>query len=246
MGAEDCVEGMAKLRRKVQGVSLVELLVGLAIGLFLLAGALSLFSQQSKTAMSVTLEAQLNRNLRQAADFLEQDLRRAGAWENAVAGAPSATRAPIANPHSTLTATASSIEYSYGQDNARQQPSGLNLANTDEQFGVRLNNGTLEAAVGQGRWQPLTDTRAVEITRFVVMPRVTSASASDACRKTCCEAVLLPTCPQVNAPQGCPKVQRVAYDIEIGGRSRRDPRLARVLNSQVQVRNELIVGMCPA
>lgn len=232
-------------RRPAHGVSLVELLVGLAIGLFLLAGALSLFGAQTRNAKTVLLEQQLNRNLRQALDYMTQDLRRAGAWENAIAGAPGPTGLPVANPHASLSASTTSISYSYGQDTARRQPSGLNLANTDEQFGIRLNNGALETAVGQNQWQALTDAEAVEVTRLTVTPRVETVAAGDVCRKLCCEAIQLPRCPQVNAPQGCPKVQRWTFGIEIDGRSRRDTTLTRSIRSDVQVRNELIVGSCP-
>jgi type IV pilus assembly protein PilW len=236
---------MMNPRRPARGVSLVELLVGLAIGLFLLAGALSLFGAQTRNAKTVILEQQLNRNLRQALDYITQDVRRAGSWENAIAGAPGPNASPLVNPHSGLSSSATTISYSYGQDTARRQPSGLNLANADEQFGVRLNNGALEAAVGQNQWQALTDAEAVEVTRFAVNPRVETLAAGDVCRKICCDAILLPRCPQVNAPQGCPKVQRWTFGIEIDGRSRRDSTLTRSVRSDIQVRNELIVGSCP-
>lgn len=228
------------------GVSLVELLVGLAIGLFLLAGGLSLFANQSQRSVQVLLETQLNRNLRQAMDFITQDLRRAGAWENALAAAPSPNATPVMNPHAALSSTAASIDYSYGQDTARGQPSSLNLSNVDEQFGLRLNAGVLESAVGQGQWQALTDLASVEVTRLSVVPRSQTIPAGDACRKLCCDAVMLPRCPQINAPQGCPKLQRWSFEIEIDGQSRRDPTLTRRLQGQVQVRNELLVGACPA
>ena len=232
---------------RLRGVSLVELLVGVAIGLFVLAGALSLFANQSQATTQVMLEAQLNRNLRQAMDFITQDVRRAGAWENAVAGSPSKPDAPVlANPHAFLSSTTSSITYGYGQDTARGQPSGLNLANVDEQFGVRLNNSVIESAQVQGQWQALTDARAVEVTRLSVVPRVETVAANDSCRKRCCDAILLPACPTVNAPDGCPRVQRWAFEIEIEGRSRRDPTMSRVLRGRVQVRNELLSGRCPA
>lgn len=239
--------GMFEHPRPERGVSLVELLVGLAIGLFLLAGALSLFATQSQATAQTLLEAQLNRNLRQAMDFITQDVRRSGAWENAIAGSPSSASTTVAvNPHAALSATASSIDYSYGQDIARGQPSGFNLGNVDEQFGVRLNAGVIEAEQAQGQWQALTDTRSVEITRLSVVPSVQTVLAGDACRKRCCEAVAAPACPTINAPDGCPRIQRWAFEVTIDGRSRRDPSLTRTLTAQVQVRNELLLGRCPS
>lgn len=239
--------GVAKRARLERGVSLVELLVGLAIGLFLLAGALSLFATQSQATAQTLLEAQLNRNLRQAMDFITQDVRRSGAWENAIAGSPSSTSTAVAvNPHASLSSTASSIDYSYGQDITRGQPSGFNLANVDEQFGVRLNAGVIEAEQSQGQWQALTDTRSVEITRLSVVPRVQTVQAADACRKRCCAAVAAPACPTVNAPDGCPRIERWAFEVAIDGRSRRDPNLTRTLTAQIQVRNELLLGRCPS
>ena len=229
------------------GISLVELLVGLAIGLFLLTGALSLFSSQSRATSQALLEAQLNRNLRLAVDFITQDLRRAGAWENAIGGAPSsADAAALLNPHLAISASGSSIAYSYGRDVARGQPAGLNALNTDEQFGVRLNAGVIEVAQGQGAWQPLTDAKAVEVTALTVAPKLQVTSGADTCRKVCCEAVAAPACPSVNAPDGCPRVQRWSFDIAVSARARRDPAMTRTLRTQVQVRNELLSGRCPA
>lgn len=225
----------------------MELLVGLAIGLFLMTGALSLFSTQSKATLQALLEAQLQRNLRQAMEFMTQDLRRAGAWENALAGVPTQPQSMVlVNPHASLSATSSSIAYGYGQDTARGQTSGLNLVNVDEQFGVRLSNGIIEAAQGQNQWLPLTDGKAVEVTRLTLTPRLQTVLASDTCRKRCCDAISIPACPVINAPNGCPRVERWAFDIQIDGRSRKDPTLTRSLRGEVQVRNEWLVGRCPA
>ena len=226
------------------GLSMVELLVGLAIGLFILAGGLSLFASQSRFSVETSLEAQVQRNLRQALDFATQDLRRAGAWENAQAGAPATLSGHTPNPHASLLASNNELSYSYGQDRAMGRTSSFNQANSDEQFGLRLRDGVLESAQGSGLWQALTDSRAVKITGFTVTPTASTVDARDVCAAVCCDQINA-NCSAVNAPQGCPKVQRWTIDLTIEGESRRDPSIRRRVDGRVQVRNEFLSGRCP-
>lgn len=231
-------------RKSACGLSMVELLVGLAIGLFILAGGLSLFASQSRFSVETALEAQVQRNLRQALDFATQDLRRAGAWENALAGAPAALSGHTPNPHASLLASNNELSYSYGQDRATGRTTGFNQANTDEQFGLRLRDGVLESAQGSGLWQALTDSRTVKVTTFTVTPTASTVDARDVCAAACCDQISS-SCAAVNAPQGCPKVQRWSVELVVEGESRRDPSIKRRVEGRVQARNEFLSGRCP-
>lgn len=65
---------------RASGFSLVELLVALAIGLFLLAGALTIFQQTRTQYRSIEAVSRLQESARYAMSVLENDLRLAGYW----------------------------------------------------------------------------------------------------------------------------------------------------------------------
>jgi type IV pilus assembly protein PilW len=62
------------------GFSLVELLVALAIGIFLLAGALTIFQQTRTQYRSIEAVSRLQESARYAMSVIENDLRLAGYW----------------------------------------------------------------------------------------------------------------------------------------------------------------------
>ena len=71
-------------RRGQRGLSLVELLVGLALGLLVVAGGAALLARQHlREHRALLLEARLMQDLRTAADLVARDLRRAGYWGDA-------------------------------------------------------------------------------------------------------------------------------------------------------------------
>ena len=69
--------------RGQRGLSIVELLIGLAIGLFIVGGAIKLFVDNLTNNRRLLLETRVNQDLRAAADLIARDLRRAGYWRNA-------------------------------------------------------------------------------------------------------------------------------------------------------------------
>ena len=65
--------------RSQRGFTLVELLVGLALGLLVVAAGVLLLAQQLRaTSAPLLVEARLMQDLRTAADLVARDLRRAG------------------------------------------------------------------------------------------------------------------------------------------------------------------------
>jgi prepilin peptidase dependent protein B len=66
------------MRRQQQGLSLVELMVGIAIGLVIVAAALFALTHHLRANRSLLVEARLAQDLRTAADLITRDLRRAG------------------------------------------------------------------------------------------------------------------------------------------------------------------------
>ncbi len=156
-------------RRAQRGLSLVELMVGIAIGLVVVAGATLVASSQISDTRRLLLETQLQQDLRAAADIITRELRRAGsnAYSNQALDAvwlptnPNLTGA--SNPYATLgygsmSGTPSdAIDYSY-----------YRTSGATGNFGFKLASGTIEFNLDGTGWQALTDARVLRVTAFTV------------------------------------------------------------------------------
>jgi len=231
-------------RHLSQGMSIVELLVGVAIGLFILAGASALFVGNVTNSRRLLLESRINQDLRATMDLITRDLRRGAYWGNSLAGtlATGSTSVTQPNPYAAVIASASTtsgqILYSYSRDTAED-----NALDSTEVFGFRLTNGAIQMCFGGSssttctNWQTLTNTDIVTITAFAITPTETSIDIRAACAKPCTDTLLAPS---------CPRVQVRSYNIALTGTSTTDSAVTRTLRSQVRVRNEAMAGSCPA
>jgi type IV pilus assembly protein PilW len=214
-----------------RGLSLVELLVGVALGLFLVAGASTLFVSHLNNGRRLLLEARLNQDLRATADVITRDLRRAGYWGNALQGtvATGAGSTTVVNPYRTVTPNvgASTIAYNFSRDVAEN-----NALDTNEQFGFDLTNGVIRMTIN-GVAQAISDPDTLTITAFTIAPTETAVDIRDSCAKTCTGG-------------GCPTITVRQYLLTLNGRATRDPAVTRTLQTRVRVRNDLFSGTCPA
>ena len=107
-------------QRAQRGLSIVELLVGVAVGLFIVAGSTKLFVDYLSNNRGLLLETRINQDLRAAADLVARDLRRASYWRNAEAGLSSTLGVPaVDNPYKAVNYDGGSgvLTYSYAKDN---------------------------------------------------------------------------------------------------------------------------------
>jgi type II secretory pathway component PulJ len=209
-------------RRIQRGLSIVELMVGIAVGLFVVAGASLVTSSQLSDNRRMLVETQVQQDLRAAADIITRELRRAGYFGNdAARGVWYPTAGPIArNPRGTATptvATASTTMFQYNR------PGNFN------DFGFRLNSGVIQTQINTGVWQDLTDSRTVVVTAFEIEPRFIQSTELP-CRKACADGTA-----------SCwPKVSRREFHLTIQARSASDARVVRALESRVRLRNDLV------
>lgn len=217
-----------------RGLSIMELLIGIAVGMVVISGAAMLFARNLAGSKLLLAESRLNEDLRNAADLLTRDLRRAGYWGNAIKGTQAIGAGAIttANPYSEGTASAQQVDYRFSRE--------VDVADNDtldddkEQFGFRLHDKAIQMQVGKDNWSDITDKTSVEITTFTVTPTVTSISLGDACPNVC-----LPGEPN------CPFATVRNYAVVLHGVSVRDSSLQRTLRSTVRVRNDQVSGTCP-
>lgn len=228
-------------RRVERGLSIVETMVGITIGLIIVAGAAILVSGQLTDSRRLLTETQLQQDLRAAADIIARDLRRAGYWDLARAAAWQPGAPVIENPYfATLAPTSGAndeVTYEYrrtGSDNNF----GFQLATENNAAGNPT--GVLKTRLGVN-WQPLTDFNTIDVTAFTV-----TAQASPA---TPVKVPCLNLC--IDGTQDCwPEVVVHDYTIEISARGVADPAIQRSIRASVRLRNDQVkfngANYCPA
>ena len=226
---------MTRLPRTHAGFTLVELLIGMAIGLFIVAAGAGLMTSNLRENRNLLIESRLMQDLRTAGDMISRDLRRAGYWAAANAGVRSDGAGPVlANPYVEVTpgsATADNVSFRFSRDTAEN-----NVVDSNEQFGFRLRSGAIELQLGAGNWQALTDANTLIVTEFSVTPTVEDVSLASFCATPCPAGSS--TCP--------PRQQVRSLAVVVSARAAADAKVTRSVRSQVRLRNDTLVGACPA
>ncbi len=221
--------------RRQRGLSLVELMVGITVGLIVVAAASLLLSTQLVENRRLVAEAQVQQDLRATADIIARELRRSGAlgpdvevsrrvWSPGSAGEPlpnwqAATLSPAAS-----SAGATTVRFDYiPLDDGVTGPTGG--------FGYRLDTarGVIETNLVAGGWQDLTDPASVEIIEFSV-DRLGDTAIRIPCTKPC---------PPPASDSSCwPTVNVRELEVRITARSRTLPEVERTHTSRVRLRND--------
>jgi prepilin peptidase dependent protein B len=219
-----------------RGLTVVELLVGVAIGLLVVVGAIKLAVDHLTDSRRVLVETRLSQDLRSAADIVARDVRRSGYWQGALSGVvyPAAS-----NPYRTVTpmaGSASSITYFYSRDTTENNVVNTTSGQPNETFGFRLLNGALESQTDAGTWQQLTDPSTAQITSFNIVPAHQELSLGQYCSPVCA----------LGSP-GCPSVIVRRFDITlIGNAPAPNTNVQRRVDISVRPRNdEITVPNCP-
>lgn len=212
-----------------RGLSIVELLVGVAIGLVIVAAAALLMTGQLVENRKLLTETQLQQDLRGAADIITRELRRAGGEVETSAlrtlwypGTPQVQDGVMA---SRLTVSASQVNFDYG------------VEFTSGPWGFRLNSGVIQTLLGASGWQDLTDANVMRVLSF--SPRLLPATAAP---------VRLP-CPKLCADgtSDCwPRYQVRELEITIEAEAKSDPSVKRAIATRARLRNDYVQFFDPA
>lgn len=206
--------------RSQRGLTLVEMMVGLAVGLFVLAGATLVVSSQLNDNRRLLLETQVQQDLRASADIIARELRRSGAHGNPVQllQTPGGA-APVVNGYAGVNVVdGEEITFNY----RRNQQEGP--------YGFRLSNGVIQTFIGDG-WQALTDDATMNVTSFTVtaLPELVDQIP---CTKACSADPLDTAC--------WPTLVVRSYQIDIAASSTSDAQVRRSVRSVVRLRNDVV------
>ncbi|MCZ8076947.1 MAG: prepilin-type N-terminal cleavage/methylation domain-containing protein [Paucibacter sp.] len=231
--------------RRQRGLSLIELMVGITVGMIVVAAASLMMTTQLKEHKLLVLETQLQQDLRAAGDLMLKDMRRAGFWAMPQNGvwAEGSFAAPASNPYANVSTTGDAqsgkLEYQYSRhfderDNSFAYTNPEDSAvDTNERFGFKLDDGVLKIRLGTA-WQPLTDPATLTVTSFQVNLQSQNLALQEFCDAPC--------------PAGtvCPSLQVRQVNITLVGQAVHDSSVVRKVQLSGRIRNDGVVGSCPA
>ena len=231
----------SRTRRRQHGLSIVELMVGVAVGLFVVAAASMLVATQLSDNRRLTLETQVQQDLRATADIITRELRRAGHWGNAARDGvwyPGKAAPVLGNPFSTVAKADDGSAFAGGDVSPlallRYDADEDGALDSAEQLGFRLDNGVIQTRLGDAGWQALTDGNTLRITDFRLTMNIQPIWLE--CPKPC------------PGPGECrPRLQVRDITVDITGQAAHDNSVSRSLSSTVRLRNDAVIaGTCPA
>lgn len=175
-------------RRHQRGVGLVELMVGMAVGLLIVAAATSVYITTLRGGTDALRSAKLNIELRGAMDLMAAEIRRAGYWP---ANAASLTGNPFTQSGTNLSNPSGCILFTYDRN-------ANGAVNAAEYVGFKLNSSkaiamrysgdnTMSGDCTAGSWESLTDpeTVVVDALTFTVSYQCLNAQASTSANEPC-------------------------------------------------------------
>jgi type IV pilus assembly protein PilW len=218
-------------------------MVGISVGMFVVAAAATLVSAQLVDNRRLLVELQLQQDLRTTTDIITRDIRRIGAT-----GATSLTDADNLVWNS---ANGSNIDTNFGliylihsdENSSEIQFNSPRQMGQIGPYGYKLelspSEGIIKSqlpAAGSGVWQALTDSDTMKVTNFELTAR-DEPPVKMICPKFCKN--IDGTLPA--DPTFCwPTITVRSIAIEIEGQAKSDPSIVRRLRSMAHLRNDLV------
>lgn len=218
------------------GMSLVELMVGIALGLFIVAAAAMLVANQLSDNRKLLLETQMQQDLRATMDIITRQLRRAGAVDigSAQSGLALGAAGGAKSDFTAVTTVAGSsgeVGFTFYRNAAEAGP-----------YGFKLDGNVIKTLLAGGGWQDLTDPNVLKVTAFTVTTE--RYPAPDASLRV----NVLP-CPKLCADgtANCwPQLVVRNYTVTITAEAKGDPTIQRSISTRVRLRNDWVSFNDPA
>lgn len=243
-----------KLPKRQQGLLLIEMMVGMVIGLLIVAAAGTTYIISSRSGRDNINSTRLNVELRGAMDVMADEIRRAGATgelANAGVGNRFTDQAVATRTDLQVSADGTCVELAYDAD-------GDGIVDTEDYAGFRIQSGRVQARRGgsgvvnncqNGYWESLTDIRTVIIQPFAIgMPYF---AVSYQCLNTLNNQSQDVSCNDydytgIAAGTTADMLETRIVTINLGGRLAQDEAMLIRLSQRVLVRNHRVVtGVAP-
>lgn len=203
----------------VHGFSLVELMIGMAVGLFILLGATSVMVSQIGDHRRLTLETRTEQDVRALAELMTREIRSAGAWNDPMRGVWTESNPnPQGNPNANIVIGDLGATLQFNVEAGAR--------------GYKLANGVLQRYDG-ANWQPMTDPNTLAIARFRASLTERDFAMESACRLPC------------GSTANCPPKARVRdLRIVLDATAKHDPGVRRNLDFVIRLQADALAGVC--
>jgi len=224
-----------KSRNRQSGVTLIELLIGLALSLIVTSSMVVLMGNSMGSATRIIHMTQLSDELRNAMSMMSRDVRRANYSAHAIYCYANADCGVGANKVTVVSeVTVNGNCMTFNVDRSQNNFNDYTDPDSHEPGGFRLTEdvndvGSLEMWVGDGNvtcdsgsadWLALTDPDFVDINTFTVTPTLIDESIEEG--------------------GGTLNIRSNAIDLEIFGVLRLDNTISRRIVDRIRVRNDFI------
>jgi type IV pilus assembly protein PilW len=171
------------LKQHQCGLSMAELMIGIAVGLIVIGIVGTLFITTLRGSDDTLRSMKLNQELRAAMDYMVADIRRSGFW--ARAATPPTANPPYDNPYTVRGGAATDVYvakncvmYSYDNPNNTVAPFAAPLRYAFRRIVAANGNGVVQMpqsnvlgtgtddACAEGNWEALTDPNTVTVTQL--------------------------------------------------------------------------------
>jgi type IV pilus assembly protein PilW len=211
--------------RRQRGLSVVEMMVGIAVGLFIVAAASMLVSSQLTSNRRLLLDTQLQQDLRATADIVARELRRAGAQSDLQAQQSIWYPGTTGVSTNTWSANVTPSTGSPSQTDFQYQRAATVLQN---RFVLNTSTHVISTLIG-GNLQDLTDGNVLKVTGFTVTPQ-NGAAIQIPCPNDC-----------PGGGNACwPTVTVREFVVVIDGESLTDASIQRSVRMHVRLRNDWV------
>lgn len=159
---------------KQQGLTLIEIMIALALGIFIIAATLTVYINTIKSSSDTLKSARLSHDLGITMSLMTNDIKRAGYWGRAVIGATNLLNNPFSATATTLSIgtniTANDcILYTYdangnGTVDANEYYGFRRYSAGNNRYTIQIRSGNAACNAASTAWESITDENMINIT----------------------------------------------------------------------------------
>jgi prepilin peptidase dependent protein B len=175
--------------KKIRGFTLVELMIALAINIFLLAGLIDIFVVNLEHYRKIFNANELQEQLQSAMYFMTNEIRRAGYSSTAgsdIGSGQNNNAFMAATTDISVNGTNNCILFTYDRTGTGSLPA-ISASIDDERYGYRLSSSTLQTrppgalfscTAAASNWENMTDPNVITITSLSFTLNTTTLAAA--------------------------------------------------------------------
>lgn len=178
--------------KKQTGFTLIELIISLSIGLFIVAAAIAMFMGTFNSSANTVKSSRLNYDMDSVMVLMINDIKRAGYSADSVVETDTRDNLFTIGSANIHMPVPSCILYTYDYDGDGEL---ADASGKNEFFGFKLDNGEIkissaktvdatgDCSITDGRWETITDRKTVNITalQFSFLPVAGTLAATTRC-----------------------------------------------------------------